>query len=365
MQPMRIEGLRKAYGSTSVFNNASLQLAPGEFVALVGESGVGKSTLLNCIAGLDDADAGHVWLDVGTGPAVDVTTLTDDERALLRRKHFGFVFQAFHVLPHLNVAQNVELPQRLLGKLDADRLASLLEAVGLEGLHSRMPAQLSGGQLQRVAIARALVHRPSFVLADEPTGNLDPETAERVLAVLAAQSREHRTACLLVTHSRAAASRADRVLRLTSNGIEPAMSSASLALLSWREGLAHPWRYAVIVLALALGVALAWSVHLINASALAEFSAAVRATQGEPDAVLRGPRGNDAGLVEAWLDTIAGDPAVTHAAGVIEIDTYARAATGPSSKDRPEAGQRLAIRVVGVDALAMGACGTRVGAPRQ
>ncbi len=222
MQPMRIEGLRKAYGSTSVFNNVSLQLAPGEFVALVGESGVGKSTLLNCIAGLDDADAGHVWLDVGTGPAVDVTTLTDDERALLRRKHFGFVFQAFHVLPHLNVAQNVELPQRLLGKLDADRLASLLEAVGLEGLHSRMPAQLSGGQLQRVAIARALVHRPSFVLADEPTGNLDPETAERVLAVLAAQSREHRTACLLVTHSRAAASRADRVLRLTSNGIEPA-----------------------------------------------------------------------------------------------------------------------------------------------
>ncbi len=222
MQPMRIEGLRKAYGSTSVFSNVSLQLAPGEFVALVGESGVGKSTLLNCIAGLDDADAGHVWLDAGTGPAVDVTTLTDYERALLRRKHFGFVFQAFHVLPHLNVAQNVELPQRLLGKLDADRLASLLEAVGLEGLHSRMPAQLSGGQLQRVAIARALVHRPSFVLADEPTGNLDPETAERVLAVLAAQSREHRTACLLVTHSRAAANRADRVLRLTSNGIEPA-----------------------------------------------------------------------------------------------------------------------------------------------
>ncbi len=216
---LRIDGLRKAYGDTPVFTQVSLALAAGEFVALVGESGVGKSTLLNCIAGLDDADAGHVWLDVAPGITVDVTTENDDARALLRRRHFGFVFQAFHVLPHLTVAQNVELPLRLLGQLDPARLASLLDAVGLQSLHHRMPSQLSGGQLQRVAIARALVHRPAVVLADEPTGNLDPDTAERVLSVLADQAHQHGTACLLVTHSQAAARRADRVLRLTRDGI--------------------------------------------------------------------------------------------------------------------------------------------------
>jgi putative ABC transport system ATP-binding protein len=183
----------------------------------VGESGVGKSTLLNCIAGLDDADTGGVQLHVGK--AVDVTTLDDDQRALLRRGHFGFVFQAFHVLPHLNVAENVGLPLRLTAQLDDARVAALLEAVGLDGLGARMPSQLSGGQLQRVAIARALVHRPALVLADEPTGNLDPTTAERVLELLVAQTREAGCGCLLVTHSRAAAARADRVLRLTGQGV--------------------------------------------------------------------------------------------------------------------------------------------------
>ena len=216
---MRIEGLSKAYGDTPVFAHVSLALQAGEFVALIGESGVGKSTLLNCIAGLDDPDAGHVWVEDSAGVTVDVAALCDDARALLRRRHFGFVFQAFHVLPHLTVAQNVELPLRLLGQLDSARLASLLDSVGLGELHHRMPSQLSGGQLQRVAIARALVHRPSVVLADEPTGNLDPETAERVLAVLAEQAHQHGTACLLVTHSQAAARRADRVLRLTRDGI--------------------------------------------------------------------------------------------------------------------------------------------------
>ncbi len=216
---LRIQGLSKAYGATPVFHDVSLELAAGEFVALVGESGVGKSTLLNCIAGLDDADTGHVLMDDQHGQAVDVTTLSDDARALLRRSHFGFVFQAFHVLPHLTVAQNVELPLRLLGRHDGERVLATLRAVGLEGLHARMPAALSGGQLQRVAMARALVHRPAIVLADEPTGNLDPDTAARVLDVLALQAREHSTACLLVTHSQAAASRADRVLRLTSHGI--------------------------------------------------------------------------------------------------------------------------------------------------
>jgi putative ABC transport system ATP-binding protein len=211
---LEVEGLAKRYGDAPVFDRVSLTVAPGEFVAIIGESGVGKSTLLNAIAGLDSVDAGHVLLD-----GRDVATLDDTQHALLRRRHLGFVFQAFHVLPHLSVAQNVALPLLLLGRHDDARVDEVLAAVGLQGLGGRLPQQLSGGQLQRVAIARALVHTPRLVLADEPTGNLDPDTAERVLDVLAAQTRANATACVLVTHSQAAASRADRVLRLTPHGL--------------------------------------------------------------------------------------------------------------------------------------------------
>jgi putative ABC transport system ATP-binding protein len=212
-----IAGLSKRFADTPVFSEVSLQLAAGEFVALLGESGVGKSTLLNCIAGLEDADRGEVHI-AGT----PLATLGEAGRAALRRQSLGFVFQAFHVLPHLTVAENVELPLRLLGRPDAARVESLLQAVGLGGLGGRLPAQLSGGQLQRVAIARAVVHAPRLILADEPTGNLDPATAERVLGVLREQVRGSGAACLLVTHSAAAAAAADRVLRLTPNGIEAA-----------------------------------------------------------------------------------------------------------------------------------------------
>jgi putative ABC transport system ATP-binding protein len=212
---LNVQGLSKRYGATSVFQGVTLALAAGEFVALLGESGVGKSTLLNCIAGLDTADVGQVHIG-GT----DLEALGDDARARLRRERLGFVFQAFHVLPHLTVAENVSLPLRLLGRHDEARVAEVLAAVGLEGLGARLPAQLSGGQLQRVAIARAVVHGPALILADEPTGNLDPRTAERVLDVLRDQVSRAGAACLLVTHSAAAASRADRVLRLTATGIE-------------------------------------------------------------------------------------------------------------------------------------------------
>jgi putative ABC transport system ATP-binding protein len=215
-----VRGLAKRYGSETVFEHVSLKVAPGEFVAIVGESGVGKSTLLNCMAGLDTWDAGTVML-----AAQDLAALDDDERALLRRREVGFVFQAFHVLPHLDVAQNVALPLMLLGAPDDARVQQMLEAVGRHGLGDRLPQQLSGGQLQRVAIARALVHRPSLLLADEPTGNLDPTTAAKVMDVLIAQTRERGAALVLVTHSEAAAHRADRVLHLTSQGIaaeEPA-----------------------------------------------------------------------------------------------------------------------------------------------
>lgn len=211
---LRISELAKRYGDATVFEQVSLEVAPGEFVAVVGESGVGKSTLLNCMAGLDSWDAGSVMHD-----GIDIGALDAEARALWRRKQVGFVFQAFHVLPHLDVAQNVALPLMLLARPDPARVAHMLDAVGLGGLGGRLPQQLSGGQLQRVAIARALVHRPALLLADEPTGNLDPTTAAKVMDVLLAQTREHGASLVLVTHSEAAAARADRVLHLSADGI--------------------------------------------------------------------------------------------------------------------------------------------------
>jgi putative ABC transport system ATP-binding protein len=211
---LEVQGLAKRYGDTGVFRDVTLAVAAREFVAIVGESGVGKSTLLNCMAGLDVWQEGRIVVD-----GVDLATLDDEGRALLRRAKLGFVFQAFHVLPHLDVAQNVGLPLLLLGRPDAARVAAMLNAVGLEGLGHRLPQELSGGQLQRVAIARAVVHGPKLLLADEPTGNLDPQTAARVMEVLRAQAQESGAALVLVTHSSAAAAQADRVLQLRSDGI--------------------------------------------------------------------------------------------------------------------------------------------------
>ena len=210
-----VKDLGKHYGDVPVFSNVSLTVAPGEFVAIVGESGVGKSTLLNCLAGLDTWDQGSVLLD-----GVDLSGLNDEQKSRLRREKTGFVFQAFHVLPHLDVAQNVALPLMLLGQHDDARVQAMLDAVGLTGLGARLPQQLSGGQLQRVAIARALIHRPSLLLADEPTGNLDPTTAGRVMDALIGQTRAHGASMVLVTHSQAAAERADRVLQLAANGVQ-------------------------------------------------------------------------------------------------------------------------------------------------
>ena len=200
-----------------LFEGLALRVEAGECVAIVGESGSGKSTLLNCIAGLEAIDGGTIR--VGDTP---IERLDDDAMARLRRSHFGFVFQAFHILPHLDLLQNVALPLWLLGTAEAEAVRRAREMLGRVGLAARAtdpPQQLSGGELQRVAIARALVHRPHLVLADEPTGNLDPGRASEVLDLLLGQIRDSRAAGVMVTHSRSAAARADRVLELRVDGL--------------------------------------------------------------------------------------------------------------------------------------------------
>jgi putative ABC transport system ATP-binding protein len=201
----------------AVLEGLSFALAAGEYVAIMGESGVGKSTLLNVVAGLDRPDAGSIRLD-----GRELVALDDDALTLLRRESMGFVFQAFHVLPYLSVARNVALPLELNGcapAAAAARVAAILGEVGLGHAAARLPRELSGGELQRVAIARALVHRPRLLLADEPTGNLDPRTAGQVLALLRAQVKSYGGGGLLITHSRAAAATADRAYEFDGRGL--------------------------------------------------------------------------------------------------------------------------------------------------
>ena len=217
---LRLENLGKGYAAgRPLFERLSLDLEPGAYVAIMGESGVGKSTLLNLLAGLDEPDAGRVLLE-----GADLAVLSDDERTLLRRRAVGFVFQAFHVLPYLTAEQNVALPLELLGVGKAERVArvaAMLEAVGLAAGARRYPRELSGGEVQRVAIARALVHRPRLVLADEPTGNLDPRTAAQTLALLRDQIKANAGAGILITHSKTAADTADEIYRLDALGLAP------------------------------------------------------------------------------------------------------------------------------------------------
>jgi len=205
---LRVRGLTKRYGGArprTVFSGIDLDLTGGEYIAIMGESGSGKSTLLNLVAGL-----------------VEITRLDDEALTVLRRERMGFVFQAFHVLPYLSVAQNVALPLSLCGvdREDArQRVHSTLSDVGLAERATSSPSELSGGEMQRVAIARALVHAPRLVLADEPTGNLDAESASQVLALLRHQVKTHGASGILVTHSRIAAATCDRTLILTQDGL--------------------------------------------------------------------------------------------------------------------------------------------------
>ena len=218
---LRLENLSKRFSPDrpALFEGLDLELRPGEYLAVMGESGVGKSTLLNLLAGLDKPDGGRVLLD-----GIELSALDDDATTLLRRRAIGFVFQAFHVLPYLSVAQNVALPLDLLAVIESERgqrTREMLAAVGILPLANRRARDLSGGEVQRVAIARALIHRPRLVLADEPTGNLDPRSAAQTLALLRTQVKANAGAGILITHSKTAADTADRILVLDAGGLHP------------------------------------------------------------------------------------------------------------------------------------------------
>jgi putative ABC transport system ATP-binding protein len=224
---LQARALRKNYRSgdatLEVLRGVDLALVAGESISIRGESGSGKSTLLNLLAGLDRPDRGRVLLD-----GHDLSALDDDAVTVLRRRAVGFVFQAFHVLPYLSVAENVALPLDLLGVREPERsrrASLMLAAVGLSGLSQRHARELSGGEVQRVAIARAVVHGPRLLLADEPTGNLDPRTAAQTLLLLRAQVKANAGAGLLITHSRTAAETADRILVLDARGLRPSTST--------------------------------------------------------------------------------------------------------------------------------------------
>ena len=216
---IEIRALRKCYGAQTVLDAASADIARGEFVAVMGRSGSGKSTLLKLIGGLISPDSGTI-----RHGQHELSAMSERELTEFRRRELGFVFQFFNLVPTLSVSENVRLPLAL-NRADpghaAARTASLLDRLGLANCASRLPDELSGGEQQRVAIARALAHEPGLVITDEPTGNLDVETADEVLGLLITSCREHGATLIMATHSRQAADQADRVLGIVNGKIEP------------------------------------------------------------------------------------------------------------------------------------------------
>jgi putative ABC transport system ATP-binding protein len=219
MSVLKAESLTKKVtspeGMLTIVNDVSLDIAAGESVAIVGASGAGKSTLLALLAGLDSPTSGRVTL-AGT----ELTSLDEDGRARLRAERVGFVFQSFHLVPSLTAAENVMLPLELAGRRDA-RSAALetLDRVGLAQRTGHYPRQLSGGEQQRVALARAFVTRPAVLFADEPTGNLDTNTGERIVSLLFELNAQSQTTLVLVTHDRAVAARCGRMVHMDSGSL--------------------------------------------------------------------------------------------------------------------------------------------------
>jgi putative ABC transport system ATP-binding protein len=219
---IELDHVSKRYGQQPVLDRACLAVERGQFVAVMGRSGSGKSTLLRLIGGLEAADEGSVCVD-----GIDLTALTETERARRRRNGLGFVFQSFNLIPTLTVGENVELPLALNGVAESDmrrRSRELLEDLGLASCADRFPEDISGGEQQRVAIARAVIHEPKLVLADEPTGNLDLETAQHVLELLQRTCRDRNATLLVATHSAEIAAQASRVLTIRAGRIEDAAS---------------------------------------------------------------------------------------------------------------------------------------------
>lgn len=225
-QLITIEGLSRTYRegerTRQVLHGLNMEVAHGERVALLGRSGCGKSTLLNLISGIDKPDTGRIKI-----AGVELTALDEYRRTLFRRRHIGFIYQFFNLIPTLTVAENLLLPLELNGLDGHGEVLELLAAVGLADRRDAFPDRLSGGEQQRVALVRALVHRPSLVLADEPTGNLDAHTGQRVMDLLQELVISRGGTLLMVTHDEAVAARADRVLyirdgRVTANSASEA-----------------------------------------------------------------------------------------------------------------------------------------------
>lgn len=213
---LSVTDLHKSFGALTILNGVSLSLDAGQTLALVGESGSGKSTLLHLIAGLDAPDRGQILLG-----GENIAGLSDAARAVVRRTRVGLVFQQFNLVQSLNVAHNIALQARLAGRHDPAHDAMLIARLGLDGLQARYPEELSGGQQQRVAIARALAGRPPLLLADEPTGNLDEATADRVMDLTLDLVRDLGMALVLVTHSPRLAERLGRVMTLHGGVLAP------------------------------------------------------------------------------------------------------------------------------------------------
>ncbi len=215
-----MDNLRKVYGNgenrVEAVKGVSFSMQKGEFGAVVGVSGSGKSTLLNCIGGLDDADSGKVLIN-----GEDIFSMGENERTVFRRQNIGFIFQSFHLIPELDVEQNIIFPLLLdYRKPDKERVEEILEVLGLQNRRKHLPGQLSGGQQQRVAIGRALIMRPALVLADEPTGNLDSQSSRDVMDLLCKASRHYRQTVLMITHDMNLTSMADRVFRVADGTLE-------------------------------------------------------------------------------------------------------------------------------------------------